>query len=231
MQVFTASTAEINSGFLNETESKHCIKVLRKSIGDEINITNGEGELLKCVITVAHQKKCEFNVIKNTKTSAITPPLHIAIAPTKNIDRFEFFLEKCTEIGIQKITPILCFHSERKVLKTERLEKIIVSACKQSKNYHFPILNELTPLKDILSLDVPQKLIAHCNEEEKVLLKSLAFQKETLLLIGPEGDFSKDEIKLALKNGFQPISLGESRLRTETAGLVACTTVNLGYEA
>ncbi len=230
MQVFTASENEIQVGVLNEVESRHCIKVLRKSLGDEINITNGKGDLLLAKITDANQKHCGFDIVKSEKTRKLAPPLHIAIAPTKNIDRFEFFLEKCTEIGISEITPLLCFHSERKNIKHERLEKIIVSACKQSKNFHFPNLRNLTSFKELMNTQYSQKLIAHCNKEEKTELKNLRFSEPTLLLIGPEGDFSKEEIELALNSGFKPISLGESRLRTETAGIVACTTVNLNYE-
>ena len=139
-------------------------------------------------------------------------------------------LEKVTEIGISEITPIQCFHSERKVIKEERLSKIITSACKQSNNFHFPTLNKLTFITDILSLNIKNKFIAHCSGSEKVELKTLNLKEETLILIGPEGDFSKEEIEHALSNGFQPISLGTSRLRTETAGIVACTIVNLNYE-
>lgn len=230
MQVFTASQSEINNLTLSEEESKHCVRVLRKSTGDHIFITDGEGTLYTGEITEAHQKHCEFKVIHTEKQKLIAPPLHIAIAPTKNIDRFEFFLEKATEIGIAQITPLKSFHSERKNVKMERLQKIIISACKQSKNFHFPKINELTSLQDVLQINAQQKLIAHCEENEKIELKTLNFQQETLLLIGPEGDFSANEIQAAIAAGFQPISLGESRLRTETAGIVACTTVNLNYE-
>ena len=230
MQVFTATNSEIESGFLNEVESKHCVRVLRKLVGDEINITNGEGTLFNAVITDANQKKCAFNITSSEEYHKHAPPLHIAIAPTKNIDRFEFFLEKASEIGISEITPIQCFHSERKVVKEERLSKIITSACKQSNNFHFPTLNKLTSITEVLSLDIKNKFIAHCSVNEKIELKTLKLKEPTLILIGTEGDFSKEEIEHALSNGFQPISLGESRLRTETAGIVACTIVNLNYE-
>ncbi len=230
MQIFTATNNEINNCVLSEEESKHCVRVLRKKVGDEIFITNGEGLLITAKITDAHQKQCAFEITNSEETIKIAPPLHIAIAPTKNIDRLEFFLEKATEIGISEITPILCFHSERKNIKLDRLNKIIVSACKQSKNFHFPKLNDLTPVSDIFQNSENQKLIAHCVENQKTELKSINVNKPTLILIGPEGDFSHEEIDSALKNGFQPISLGKSRLRTETAGIVACTTVNLNYE-
>lgn len=230
MQVFTASSTEIKNLTLSEIESKHCVRVLRKKDGDAINVTDGKGNLYECVITEAHQKRCSFEIKNTIVQKKLAPNLHIAIAPTKNIDRFEFFLEKATEIGITEITPLKSFHSERKNIKLDRLEKIVVSACKQSKNFHFPKLNDLTSIKEVLQSNEKQKLIAHCEEKDKTELKSLQFQEETLILIGPEGDFSSEEIQNALKAGFQPISLGESRLRTETAGIVACTTVNLNYE-
>ena len=165
------------------------------------------------------------------KLAEISRPedIWVAFTPIKKIGT-HFVIEKCTEIGISEITPLLCFHSERKNIKHERLEKIIVSACKQSKNFHFPNLRNLTSFKELVNTQYSQKLIAHCNKEEKTELKNLKFSEPTLLLIGPEGDFSKEEIELALNSGFKPISLGKSRLRTETAGIVACTTVNLNYE-
>lgn len=230
MHVFLANNSEIELGVLNGFESKHCIKVLRKSSGDQIKITDGVGNLLTAKILDADFKRCSFEVIEREKTEKLAPPLHIAIAPTKNIERFEFFLEKSTEIGISEITPVICFHSERKTIKVERLNKKIVSACKQSRNYHFPVLNDISSLSEIMKSSYKRKLIAHCDDSKKVELKTLKIKEPTLILIGPEGDFSKDEIELALKSGFEPISLGNSRLRTETAGIVACTTINLNYE-
>ncbi len=230
MQIFIANNNEIESGELNEFESKHCIKVLRKVPGDEIKITNGCGDLFIAKITKTSSNKCSFEIVDKVHKQKTSPPLHIAIAPTKSIDRFEFFLEKCTEIGISEITPMVCFHSERKNIKLERLKKIIISACKQSKNFHFPKLNEITPFKKIINDKCIQKLIAHCENNEKIELKNCTLNQPTLILIGPEGDFSKDEIELAIESNFKPISLGNSRLRTETAGIVACSTVNLNYE-
>ena len=230
MQVFTASEEEILNRTLSEIESKHCVRVLRKKNGDKINVTDGKGNLYECIILNAHSKYCEFSIQKTIRQNKTTPPLHIVIAPTKNIDRFEFFLEKSSEIGIQEITPLLAFHSERKNIKQERLEKIVISACKQSKNFHFPILNKLTSFKEVLKSKVPQKFIAHCEAQNKKELKDFSFEEETLILIGPEGDFSTKEIKEAIEAGFKPISLGKSRLRTETAGIVACTTVNLNFD-
>tara|TARA_Y100000589_G_C27155297_1_gene630578 strand:- start:947 stop:1642 length:696 start_codon:yes stop_codon:yes gene_type:complete len=230
MHLFIANNNEIELGVLNGFESKHCIKVLRKSSGDQIKITDGVGNLLTAKIKDADFKRCSFEVIEIEKTEKLAPPLHIAIAPTKNIERFEFFLEKSTEIGISEITPVICFHSERKTIKVERLNKKIVSACKQSRNYHFPVLNDISSLSEIMKSSYKRKLIAHCDDNKKVELKTLKIKEPTLILIGPEGDFSKDEIELAIKSGFEPISLGNSRLRTETAGIVACTTINLNYE-
>ena len=230
MQIFIASNYEIEQGELNEIESKHCIKVLRKTPGDEIKITNGCGDLFTGRITKITSKKCNFELVNKIHYPKTTAPLHIGIAPTKNNDRFEFFIEKCIEIGISEITPLLCFHSERKTIKLERLKKIMISACKQSKHFHFPKLNDLTPFGNIVNTKYNHKLIAHCGDNQKIELKNYTINEPTLICIGPEGDFSKDEIALALKNEFQPISLGESRLRTETAGIVACTIANLNYE-
>jgi 16S rRNA (uracil1498-N3)-methyltransferase len=155
--------------------------------------------------------------------------LHLAVAPTKNTDRFEWFLEKATEIGVDEITPILCEHSERKVIKDDRLEKVVISAMKQSLKAYLPKLNPLTPLKDLLNAEFEgKKFIAHCYDLDKRELKNeLTESSSHLVLIGPEGDFSEEEIQLAITQQFIPVSLGESRLRTETAGVVACHTVNL----
>ena len=155
--------------------------------------------------------------------------VHIAIAPTKNIERIEWFLEKATEIGINRVTPLLCRFSERKEIKAERLEKVMISAMKQSLKAYLPQLDELTRFNEFIQQPFDgQKYIAHCDNQHRDLLRNKVIPGQNyLILIGPEGDFSTEEIELALKHGFQPVSLGESRLRTETAGLVACHTVNL----
>ncbi len=230
MQIFTANHNELKLGELNEFESKHCIKVLRKKTGDQIKITNGHGDLFTGVIKKITPKKCNFELINKIHYPKTTAPLHIGIAPTKSNDRFEFFIEKCVEIGISEITPLLCFHSERRTIKLDRLNKIMVAACKQSKNFHFPKMNNLTPFSNILNSGYNHKLIAHCANDQKIELKSYKTNEPTLICIGPEGDFSEDEIEMALKNQFKSISLGQSRLRTETAGIVACTIVNLNHE-
>jgi len=212
----------------DKTESRHIVRVLRKTEGDTIFITNGFGKLFTSEIVIANDKKC---LVKITTIKEYVKPwnyyLHIAIAPTKLNDRFEWFLEKATEIGIDEITPVICEHSERKVVKPERLEKIIHSAAKQSLKYHFPKLNEPTTFNQFINSKFKGQLfIAHCEESNKKLLKSqLNPNQKTTILIGPEGDFSTKEIKQSLEHNFIPVSLGDSRLRTETAGIVAVHSV------
>jgi 16S rRNA (uracil1498-N3)-methyltransferase len=230
MQLFYNALLNKNSKTLtfDKIESRHIIKVLRKKEGAILNITNGKGLLFYGEIIETHEKHCSVNIVKiEAKKRPRDYTLHIAIAPTKNNERFEWFLEKATEIGIDKITPLLCEHSERKVIKSERLEKIIISASKQSLHFNFPILNKLTSFSDFIKQNHTYlKLIAHCEDQEKILLKNIVKSKENIcVLIGPEGDFSKQEIKMALQNNFKPVSLGKTRLRTETAGIVACHSI------
>jgi len=215
---------------LNEIESKHCVRVLRLDLGHEVQLIDGKGGFHRAKVIEANPKKCSVELIESTfEYGKRNHFLHIAIAPTKNIDRFEWFLEKATEIGIDEITPIFCEHSERKTLKMERSEKILVSAIKQSIKAYKPILNEPVQLKDFLTINFKGvKFIAHCEENQKNSLKSAYTPgQNTLVLMGPEGDFSPQEIQMAKHNNFKEISLGESRLRTETAGVVACHTINL----
>lgn len=233
MQLFY--TATINSTApqftFDKIESKHIVRVLRKKEDDILHITNGNNELFTAKILVANDKKCIVQIIKTEiKKKPWNYYLHIAIAPTKNNDRLEWFLEKATEIGIDEITPIICKHSERKVVKIERLNKVVISAMKQSLKYNLPKLNNATTFKEFIKQDFEGLLtIAHCEETAKNTLKSvLLSQKETqkiTILIGPEGDFNSKEIGMALQKQFIPISLGESRLRTETAGVVATHSV------
>lgn len=215
---------------LAEEESAHCVRVLRKKAGDTIQITDGRGGLFEAVVNNNDPKKCLVTVVS---TSAMLPrrpyQVHIAVAPTKNIDRIEWFLEKATEIGISEITPVICEHSERTVLRTDRLQKILISAMKQSMNLHLPLLNEPVKLANFLKKEYSgQKFIGYVEEKQEVLLKQ-RYQKgsDCLVLIGPEGDFSKEELEKAKQKGFETISLGNSRLRTETAALVATMTINL----
>ncbi|MFC4740247.1 16S rRNA (uracil(1498)-N(3))-methyltransferase [Flavobacterium ponti] len=213
----------------DKEESKHIVKVLRKKGGDIIFITNGKGNLFHSEITLESEKKCEVKIVKIDSFDSKKYHLHIAIAPTKMNDRLEWFLEKATEIGIDEITPIICDHSERKIFKTDRAEKIIQAAMKQSNQFYLPKINQPIAFSDFLKNESNcLKFIAHCEEDKKYLFKdSFQANQDILILIGPEGDFSPKEIALALKNNFIPVSLGNTRLRTETAGVVACHTVAL----
>jgi 16S rRNA (uracil1498-N3)-methyltransferase len=215
--------------FFTPEESKHIVKVLRKVEGDLLKITNGKGSIFTAKIVDANLKKCKVQIIEEKKQIPRLHTLHLAVAPTKINDRFEWFLEKATEIGIDQITPILCERSERKTIKMERLERIIQSATKQSLQAFLPRLNPLTPLDDFLTLESNSlRFIAHCEEGEKIELnRCVAADKDVVILIGPEGDFSPNEIKKALDQQYRPVSLGRNRLRTETAAIVACTTVAL----
>ncbi|MFT4684032.1 MAG: 16S rRNA (uracil1498-N3)-methyltransferase [Flavobacteriales bacterium] len=212
----------------DKIESRHIVKVLRKKEGDTLYITNGNGMLFTAEVLFANDKKCSVQIIKvEEKKKPWDYYLHIVIAPTKNNDRLEWFLEKATEIGIDEITPIICKHSERKVVKEDRLEKVIVSAMKQSLKFQLPKLNRATSFSDFIQQDFDGELfIAHCEETDKKLLKNELKPKQRItLLIGPEGDFSTKEIETALLHKFIPVSLGESRLRTETAGVVATQSI------
>ncbi|WP_196890536.1 16S rRNA (uracil(1498)-N(3))-methyltransferase [Aureivirga marina] len=235
MQLFYNETLEQNATQFefDKNESKHIVRVLRKKEGDTLYITNGNGFLFVGKITFANDKHCMVSIeeiIEKPKTWNYH--LHLAVAPTKLNDRYEWFLEKAVEIGVDEITPIICDHSERKVIKKERMEKIILSAMKQSLKYTLPKLNDPIKLSQFLDNDFEsQKFIAHCEETEKVLLKnSLKENKDTLILIGPEGDFSTKEIEKAISKNFKPVSLGNSRLRTETAAVVACHSVSFFNE-
>lgn len=219
-----------NKAELPEEEAQHCVRVLRLTTGDEITLTDGKGYYYKAEISAASNKRCCINIKEKTFQEPLWGNhVHIAMAPTKNMDRIEWFAEKATEIGIDELTFLNCRFSERKVVKTERIEKILISAIKQSLKARLPQLNEMTDFSKFIKQDFKgQKLIAHCYEGEKVLLKDMVTKGEDVtILIGPEGDFSEEEVALALKQGFKPISLGNSRLRTETAALVACHTIHL----
>ena len=212
----------------DKIESRHIVKVLRKKEGDTLFITNGKGQLFTAEVLFANDKKCTIDILKSeVKEKPWNYYLHIAIAPTKNNDRLEWFLEKATEIGVDEITPIICKHSERKVIKKERLDKVVVSAMKQSLKFQLPKLNEATSFQDFIKQDFNGDLfIAHCEGTDKKSLKNqLKPQQKITILIGPEGDFSAKEIELALEQKYIPVSLGESRLRTETAGIAATHSV------
>jgi 16S rRNA (uracil1498-N3)-methyltransferase len=214
--------------FLDEEESRHAIKVLRLRERDSIEITDGAGTLYSCTITRADPKKCEFEVITKVKQSSKRYTIHIAIAPTKNMDRIEWFVEKAIEIGIDQISFLLCQKSERKTVNIDRIQKLAVSAMKQSQQNWMPQIQSVIPFTGILDTRADQKFIAYVDDLNPDHLKSLAMpSKSYLMLIGPEGDFSKEELAKALEKGFKKVSLGPNRLRTETAGLVACQILNL----
>lgn len=219
----------LKTSTLSPEESLHCARVLRMKEGDELLVTDGTGNFFEAVLTNAHQKHCGVNIL-NTVASPKTWNfnLHLAFAPTKNIDRVEWFAEKATEIGIDRFSPLLCFHSERRQMKHERMEKILISAMKQSQKAYLPQLDELSSFSQFIKQDFGgRKFIAHCYASEKKHLKDLYTpQEDVLILIGPEGDFSEQEVAEAITNGFEPITLGDSRLRTETAALVACHSIH-----
>lgn len=229
MQLFyNSSIKKTQTSFVfDKEESKHITKVLRKKEGDILHVTNGLGYLFTTQIIIESDTKCAVNIVDFEKQEASNFHLHLAVAPTKMNERFEWFLEKATEIGIQEITPIICEHSERKIIKTDRLHKILESAMKQSLRYFMPKLNEPIAYKDFIKAKRSGQLfIAHCEDTDKKLLKNeLETNKDVTILIGPEGDFSVKEIQLAIENNFIPVSLGTTRLRTETAAIVACHSV------
>ncbi|NMH29046.1 16S rRNA (uracil(1498)-N(3))-methyltransferase [Flavobacterium silvaticum] len=211
----------------DKEESRHIIKVLRKNTGDKLQVTNGMGFLFDVEISIASESKCIVKIVDSQFFEPRPYRLHLAVAPTKMNERYEWFLEKATEIGIDEITPLICDRSERKVVKIDRFEKIAVSAMKQSAQYYLPKLNEAVTFKTLVSAeDDSVKCIAHCIENEKQTLKSVVKPNHKItILIGPEGDFTEKEIELALAKNFIPVSLGHTRLRTETAAVVAAHSV------
>ncbi len=230
MQLYHHPVIQGKTFTMDKNESHHCVRVMRLSANDIIYITNGAGKLYKAKITKPDKNACETEILETTDVPAERDwSMQIAISPTKSIERFEWFLEKATEIGTDRIIPLLCNNSERRIIKEERLKKVMIAAMKQSLKAWLP---EITPFVSFESLVTKQfdgcKFIATASEPHENNLGSL-YRKgsDIIILIGPEGDFQKDEIKLAQANGFIPASLGKSRLRTETAGLVACHTVNL----
>lgn len=229
MQLFyNPNINETTTSFsFDKEESRHIVKVLRKKDSDILYVTNGLGLLFKTEITLASDNKCTVAIISVEKTATPKYQLHLAVAPTKMNDRYEWFLEKATEIGIHEITPIICDRSERKVINIERFEKIVLSAMKQCNQMYLPKLNPAISLKEFVKGEkAGTLLIAHCEETNKKSLKSiLKPSTDYTILIGPEGDFSNKEIELALENKYIPVSLGETRLRTETAAIVACHSV------
>ena len=228
--IFYASEILKDQINLTNEEAFHCRKVLRLQPGEKIFVVDGMGDLFHCIILNYTKSLCNLEIIEHhVKWQQSKPEIHIAIAPTKNISRFEFFLEKSTEIGISEISPIVCHRSERKSVNINRLKKIIISAMKQSKQAILPKINELTRFNSIISNSNTNKnkFIAHYEKDSSPLFNIVSAGEPVLILIGPEGDFTIDEVIMAKDSGFIPVSLGSSRLRTETAGIAACHTLNV----
>ncbi len=214
---------------LSVEESLHLTKVLRLKKNDKIEITDGKGFLYKATIIDNKQKQCVVEINDKEIKQDIKPyKLHIALAPTKNIERFEWFVEKSVEIGIDKITPIISRHSERKVIKTDRIEKIIISAMKQSQKYHKPVFDSILDFNDfICNCNNKQKFIAYCKADN--LLSKYKFSDDIIFVVGPEGGFDEDEIELAKSKGFEPVLINNFRLRTETAGVFIASSVGINF--
>ena len=232
MQLFYAADFTAPEYILSEEESRHAVKVLRLVEGDTLHITDGRGNLYRCEIASAHQKHCLVRVVEHFAEFEKMPyNLTMAVAPTKNIDRYEWFLEKATEIGVTEFVPLVSDHSERKVIKQEREEKVITAAVKQSLKAYHPLLADITPFAKLVRREFAgRKFIAHCGDavkEKKYLASTLKKGEDTLVLIGPEGDFSPEEVRLAVENGFEEITLGTQRFRTETAAVVAVDMVSI----
>ncbi|MFW5762370.1 MAG: 16S rRNA (uracil(1498)-N(3))-methyltransferase [Cyclobacteriaceae bacterium] len=227
MQLFYDPYFSDQSYTLNAEESYHAVKVLRKQAGDKISITNGIGDIFEAEISNAHQKRCEVTIIHHKKMPEPTGYFHLAIAPTKNTDRMEWLVEKCTEVGIQEISFFYSQNSERTKFKTDRVIKKAIAAMKQSLSAHLPQINEPVKFTDIISCAAALNFIAHYHSTNQELKNLLLPGKSCLLLVGPEGDYTAREIEQAKESGFQPVNLGNNRLRTETAGLVACLTYTL----
>jgi 16S rRNA (uracil1498-N3)-methyltransferase len=215
--------------YLDPEESRHCSKVLRKKTGDIIQITDGIGSLYQAKLTESKSEKCSFKIESTQKEEKRPFSIHIGLAPTKNPDRTEWFVEKAIEIGVDEISFLLCDNSERAALKTDRLEKLAISAMKQSLRYTLTKINHMVLLKDfVIATAATSKYIAYVDQiNPDHLLKIATPNSDYVVLIGPEGDFSKKELELATTNNYKKVSLGKSRLRTETAGVVACHILNL----
>ncbi len=211
--------------FFTGDEAHHATNVLRIREGSQIQITNGKGTIVKATVTMISKNRINYTVIETFKQEKPPYGLHLAVAPTKNIERYEFMIEKCTEFGFSTLTPVICEHSERLVIKTERLKRIMMAAAKQSLNTNFPVINEPLKFKDFIlkNNNIGRKLIALCTHQTRIsIANAVELNIDNTVLVGPEGDFSESEINLALTNNFIPVSLGNSRLRTETAGIAVC---------
>ncbi len=231
MNLFYQSGIAEGIHYLDAEESRHAVRVLRMDQGDQLDLTDGKGFFYSAKITKADPKKCEFEILNKIEIQKRNFCTHIAIAPTKNADRTEWFVEKAIEIGVDAITFIQCKNSERKTINLDRIEKIAIGAMKQSQQAWLPKIDPMIPFQEILSSNEDQKFIAYVDASNAKHLQSAAQkEKNYLVLIGPEGDFSKEELELAIQNGFEKVSLGPNRLRTETAGIVAVQALGLLHE-
>ena len=228
MQIFYHKNVE-SENYLVEEEARHASQVLRKKAGDIIFVTNGYGKLFECILTSTSKNRCDFTINKIIKNQIERRKIHIAVAPTKNIDRMEWMLEKCTEIGVNEFSFISTKRTERNKLNKERLDKIVISAMKQSVNFHLPTINDIVSFKEFINRtkDIKgEKFIAYVDNENQSTLFQLSNKKDdSIVLIGPEGDFTDDELKLAINNNFRNVSLGSNRLRTETACFIAAASL------
>ena len=229
MQLFYINNLESDFQELGKEESNHCIRVLRMGIGDELHLTDGSGLLCKAHIVSADAKRCSLQIVeRHYEYQKRNHYLHLAVAPTKNMARFEWFLEKAVEMGIDEITPLICKHSERTSINMERLDKVVVAAMKQSLKAYKPTLNNPIRISEFIKQHFAgEKYVAYCEGDDRKLLKDLYTRgTDCLILIGPEGDFSKEEVDNLIANNYKPISLGDCRLRTETAALASCFFIN-----
>lgn len=215
---------------LSEEELRHAVKVLRLNQGDSLTLTDGKGNLYHAKVTQVSKSACDFEITKTIAIPKRNYSIHIAIAPTKNIDRIEWFVEKATELGVDEISFVYCQNSERKVINVDRIHKKAISAMKQSGQAWLPLIHPIQPLKCIFSNERPIKFIAYVDPANPTHLKEAKPNGQYLVLIGPEGDFTKEELTLATQNGFQKVRLGNTTLRTETVGIVACHILNLIHE-
>ncbi len=229
MNLFYSPHIEGDTYELDEKESKHSVRVLRLGIGDGVVLVDGRGGWYEAAIEDDHPRRCKLKILSHKPNYLpLLYGLHLAVSPTKNMDRFEWLLEKATEIGITEITPLICHRTERKLVKMERLERILVSAMKQSLKAFKPTLHSPVPLDQFLIRETDGvKGIAHCYTTKRYAVTELGRAENYTLLVGPEGDFTEKEVKLALKGGYSPFHLGQSRLRTETAAVYICTAIQI----